>query len=352
MIEKTDSEMIKFCRVVCIFFMMTVHFYPYGISETIIDSGNLEIVGIVFIDFLGRASVATLSLISGYLLSRSLSKKLAMYIVIQRSQVLLIPMITWNLVFLLAALSLTLLGVNSSVVPSLAEPFEVLNAVTGLLGSTANVSLFFIRDLFVSSVIIVVLWRSIRYAPIITLLLIAVLTLFDSLEPIIFRPMILFFMIAGCILHQKSISLKDVATPRITIFVIIFCIVLGIVVDASEVILPSELRLEMSNMLLRIGLTSGMLMVALLCVKLELHRGITTFEPSAYLAYLSHVLIAKFIWEIFSALGTTTNNLGYVAFFFVTPFVIFWLARIAMPHLRRLPWILPRIFTGKPRKQH
>lgn len=117
-IEQTDSDMIRFCRVVCIFFMMTVHFYPYESNETIINSGSFEIVGLVFIDFLGRASVATLSLISGYLLSRSLSNKSLFHIIIQRGQALLVPMITWNLVFLLAAILLTLVSVNSSVIPS------------------------------------------------------------------------------------------------------------------------------------------------------------------------------------------------------------------------------------------
>lgn len=349
-IEQTDSDMIRFCRVVCIFFMMTVHFYPYESNETIINSGSFEIVGLVFIDFLGRASVATLSLISGYLLSRSLSNKSLFHIIIQRGQALLVPMITWNLVFLLAAILLTLVSVNSSVIPSRAEPLEILNAVTGFLGSTANESLFFIRDLFVSSVLIAGLWKIIRYAPIASLSIVAFLTLFDLIEPVIFRPMILFFMLAGCILHEKSRSLKAMAAPRVAILVILGCIVLNIFVDAGEEILPDQLWIEMNNMLLRVGLTAGMLMVALFCVKLGLHRKITSYEPSAYLAYLSHVLIAKFMWEISSAMGATIHNFGYVAFFFVTPFLIFWLARSAMPQLRRLPWILSRILTGKPRE--
>lgn len=346
-IQKTDSEIMKFCRVVCIFFMISVHFYPYGNNESIINDGSLKIVGLVWIDFLGRASVATLSLISGYLLYRSFSRKPLFSIVRQRSQALLVPMLTWNLIFLVAAMSLAIIGFNSSVIPSLADPLEMLNAVTGILGPTANESLFFMRDLFVSSVVIALLWGIIRYAPLVSLAVVMVLTLFDLLEPLIFRPMILLFMLAGCILQEKGRSLQEIAAPRSAIPVMLACMLLSILVGAGSAILPGWLELEMGNMLLRVGLTVGMLMVALFCVRWGLHKQVTSYEPSAYLVYLSHVLLAKFLWEVFRAAGATTQNFGYVAFFFVTPFVIFWLARSAMPGLRRLPGVLPRILTGK-----
>lgn len=331
--------------------MMPVHFFPYANNYSIINGGSLNTLGVIWIDLLGRASVATLSLISGYLLCRSFYTSDFVTIVRKRSQALLVPMLTWNLIFILAALSLALVGVRSDVVPSLSAPVRLISSITGLFGPTANLSLFFIRDLFVCSVILAALWGVIGRAPYVALALAAVLAVLDMLEPVVFRPTILVFMLAGCILRKDGIRLERVAAPRIAVPTLLICAILLAGVRIGDPALPQRISTDLQNLLLRASLIAAVLMLASYCVRRGLHKPITAYAPSAFLAYLSHVLIAKFFWELSDALGADVDNYGYVAYFILMPFVVFWIARLSLPLIRRLPGILPQLLTGKPGAQ-
>ena len=341
--------MMRFSRVVCIFFMMSVHLYPYGDNPSILNGGLLWPVGMIWVDFLGRASVATLSFVSGYLLWLALANKTILSILRQKFLVLIVPMMTWNVIFIAAAIIFLLLGANPDVLPDFRDPMAVVNAVTGVLGPTANYSLFFIRDLFVSSALIMLAWPLLRRAPIMLLVLVAGLTLFKLTEPVIFRPMILLFMLSGCLLHEKGLRLHELAVPRIALPIILGCFLLSVLVGAEAALLPGVLVTETRGFLLRLALIATILMIARVFVMRGMDAAVSAFESGAYLTYLSHVLLAKFLWEVFSAAGTNPNGVAYILYFLVTPVVIFWTARYAVTPLRRLPGFLPRMLTGKPR---
>lgn len=348
-ISKTDSEIIKICRVVCIFFMMSVHFYPYSGNTSILTSGHLSIIGTVWTEYLGRASVATLSMISGYLLCRGLTEKNLSCMLSQRSQVLLIPMAVWNFIFICAALSLTFLGVKSDAVPLFDSWIDTINALTGLFGPTVNYSLFFIRDLYVCSLLLAIFWPVFRRFPLVTLLIVIPFSLGDLLEPVIFRPMILVFMIAGCILCEKKISLQKIAAPSVSVSIMVFSGVLSLFLVFLSGNTFSGLTLELLNASKRTGLIAGVMLFAYTCVNINLSRYIIRYEPFAYLAYLSHVLTAKFLWEVFSLAGVKVTDTGYILYFFIVPFFVFKMAEIMMSVIHRFPVPLPRLLTGKPR---
>ena len=211
-----DSAAIRVIRVVCIFLMMSVHLVPGPARVSFVTQGAGSLIGAVWLDVLGRASVATLSLISGFLLVGALEKHGFPRIVRDRGRALLVPMMTWNVVGLLAILAAALAGRPAAglVLAGLATPLGLLNGLTGLSGPTVNLSLFFLRDLFAATVLLALLWPLLRNHLGPALAVTLALAVFEVTAPVIFRPTILLFMLAGCALRVRHVALGDLAAPR------------------------------------------------------------------------------------------------------------------------------------------
>ena len=89
-----ESTQIRNSRVPCIFFMMSVHVNPGLHTASVISTGSFAGLGAIWVDLLGRASVAALSFISGYLLIRTASGRTLTTVARRRFQTLIIPMLT------------------------------------------------------------------------------------------------------------------------------------------------------------------------------------------------------------------------------------------------------------------
>ena len=86
---------------------------------------------------------------------------------------------------------------------------DPLALLTGLTGPTANLSLFFLRDLFVSSILVWLLRPLLAALPLPVLGLLGVVTVFDLAAPLVFRPSILFFVAAGAAHATRSETLSS-----------------------------------------------------------------------------------------------------------------------------------------------
>jgi surface polysaccharide O-acyltransferase-like enzyme len=152
-VNSEDSDQIALLRVLSIMFMMTVHVNPGLSTESAVTTGQFAFVGLVIGDWMGRASVATLSVVSGYLLARSLKLREPNFyrFVFGKARRLLLPMVAWNFFFI------ALLWGESFLMPGQTHSLfdkpgfgHWLGQGFGLTGQTANGSLFFLRDLFAS----------------------------------------------------------------------------------------------------------------------------------------------------------------------------------------------------------
>jgi len=211
-VSAVDSAAIRIVRVLCIFFMMSVHLVPGPSGLSFVTRGPGSPLGLIWLDFLGRASVATLSLVSGFLLASRFETRGARQIARDRGQAILVPMMAWNGIGLLAVLTATLAGIRLSEVSlaDLASPLGLLDGVTGLSGPTVNLSLFFLRDLFVASVLLALLWPVLRHRLGLALAVVLLLTVCKATAPVIFRPSILLFMLAGCALRARGIGQLEI----------------------------------------------------------------------------------------------------------------------------------------------
>lgn len=345
MVHARDSAAIRVARVLCIFFMMSVHL-PGAYSASFITQGDGAIIGEIWLNFFGRASVAVLSLVSGFLLFGSLEKSRPMQILRDRLRVLVLPMITWNLITLVLIFGATVVGVQVGLeFPAWTFP-DMTNALTGVLADSINLPLDFLRDLFVSSALLALLWRFIRRHLWVVFGIVLLLTVFTLTAPVVFRPTILLFMVAGCLLRANHIQLGTMAMPKPLIcgllgsgIVYLICHFMG---------MQDGPIAEIENLAKRVIMTFAMIAVTVaIGGNNKVQTFLERFEPVAFLAYLSHVILAKVIWVVMSAAGLTMMAPSYLIYFFTAPTLIFVIALGLRSVIDTMPAPLPVLLKGK-----
>ncbi len=350
-LSERESSMINSLRVFCIFFMIYAHadLGKGGEAGTILQSDSLAWVSVIWVDLLSRASVAALSFVSGFLIVRSLDRGRPGRFIRGRAQVLVVPMIFWNCVFIVLAVLAHLAGVESSAggVWQPEDPMSMVNAVTGLAGPMVAPSLGFLRDLFVTSAIIALAWPWIR--PVLPAVIAVVLAaaLFDALEPVVFRPSIPFFMLAGAYARSRGWRLTHLASPRLALPVAAASAVLVLALGLHG--LQNPQLAEASNLAKRAGLIALVLCLAAQLADTRAQAFCDRLAPVSYLAYLSHVRVLS---VLFFLLAIDPGSSAFLAFFFLAPVIGFAAALVMTQILAVLPPWVARFVQGKaPRRR-
>ncbi|MGJ8585065.1 MAG: acyltransferase family protein [Marinosulfonomonas sp.] len=345
-IHARDSAAIRVTRVLCIFFMISVHIPgAYGVSYVL--QGDGAIFGDIWIRILGRASVAVLSLVSGFLLVGALEKCRPVQVLRDRFRVLIVPMIAWNLILLFLVFVATVANVQGGQALPAATPLAVVNAVTGFFGASFNSPLSFLRDLFVSSILILVFWQLIREHLTLALGVVLVLAIFDFTAPIVFRSTILLFMLAGCSLRVNQIQLSALVRIK-PLFLGVLCGSAVYLVSAHAGMDVGPIA-EIENIAKRVVLVFFMIALAVAIGQNRMAQAVADrFAPVVFLAYLSHVILGKLIWIVMSALGVDVMGPSYLIFFFAAPALIFILCLPMRWFVDLLPAPIPVLVKGKP----
>ncbi len=312
-----ESQTIGICRVLCIFFMMNVHVDPGPVASSIVHGGAFSWLGAVWVDFLGRTSVAALSLISGYLLVRNGATRGFADFARRRFLALILPMLTWNLFYCLAV---TLVAV----VEGKPAPREFTSlaaaaaSLTGINGPTENLSLFFLRDIFVSSLVAYGLLPALRRFPLAVLGMVALLAVFEVTEPIIFRPSILLFVCLGVVGAQRLEKLSDLAVPRRLVpflvlvgAALLLCFVTGFAAGGVGVAIEDILR--------RLLLSAAAIVLATRLAGTPTGGWIAGFEDRIFETYLLHAALFHAAWAVWRRLIGGADDPSYLIFFLLAP---------------------------------
>lgn len=328
-----DSRQIELLRVFCILTMMWVHVSPGVSLPSIVNGGELALVGRLLGDTLGRISVSLLSFVSGYLFwTRARTLPFAV-VAWRRFESIILPCLVWSAVYLiLAVMKLQFAGVPASAfLRSGGSLLDALNAWAGLTGPTANRSLFFLRDLFVATLVlrlVVPLIDRFPRAVLMAALLFGLLG--DRLQPLIFRDGILQFVLLGASLARLGVTLSDLSRPSVgLVFGYLFVLAGGGLVRLqadwlTDLHLPLLLR-RLGICLLTLSLTSAL--IAVLRVDTRPRLGRATF-----LAFLMHVPLIGILWVPWRHFVGSEFEPSYLAFYLVTPFLAL-AAGYALDHL-------------------
>lgn len=202
-LTKQTSDTFRVIRAVCIILMITVHIWLGSTRIIAADHGPVwNIFFSIIIDYLGRAAVPALSLISGILFVYTFRRKgSALSVIPDKFMTLIAPMALWSLpVLLLILTKYHLSGVDNVILPT--DALGWINQVLSITEAPANFPLHFLRDIFLcyvyGAIIILVMKRS-TMAALTMLIVVAVLEAHPDYG-LLLRPQILFFFGAGLLL--------------------------------------------------------------------------------------------------------------------------------------------------------
>jgi hypothetical protein len=350
-IDLRTSRQIAVMRVLCIFFMMSVHVNPG--FDAAAHSGAMRIVGLLEVDVLGRASVAALSLVSGFLLAFTIERRNLRTLLTSRAQTLYLPMAVWNAIFLsLSFAAFAFWGVRTTAYAAAQglDGLEILvQRVLFLHGAPASTALGFLRDLAISSALLALAMRVPRLDLRWLLPVLLVGALFDAFEPVVYRPNILLFMTFGALLWRSRGQLEFPARWRPVVLAALALICLETVHPVLGLNGLEGPAREAANLFKRVILTCATLDLCLWLAGLEVGRRLARMGDDVYFAYLSHTTLISIGWVGWRNWMGDERSPAYVLFFIGAPLAVLAFARLARPVLEQLPPALQTILRGKVR---
>lgn len=352
--EPKTSLQISILRPICILFMMSVHVNP-GFGSTDF-TGLMWVVGTVEVDILGRASVAALSLVSGFLLHMVQPRRTFLDDARGRIKTLYVPMVFWNTVFIalaMAALAVTGYATTTANAILASNPVSlVAERILFLYGEPASPALGFLRDLTVASLLVSAALNMPRLNIGWLLPFVLVAALFDLLEPVIYRPNILLFMTFGAWLWQRR---NHLSVPRPLTYAALAGFAVLCAVELELVSLgvgPLEGPAgEAVNILKRAILAILGLDLCRWLAGKPIGGRIARLGDDVYLAFLSHTTVISALWAAWKLGVGGHTEAGYVVFFLVAPFVAIALAVVAHPLIDHLPGPVQVLVRGSKRRR-
>ena len=343
-----ESRQIEILRVLCITAMMWVHVNPGLSTPTIVSAGEYHLVGTIFGNTLGRISVSVLSFISGYLIWKTLREESFGRVALRRFRAVIVPMLVWSAIFLVLAFAkkwVTGEGANAVAEVEL-RLWPLIDAWTGLTGPTANRSLFFLRDLFVATLILRAAVPLIARAPAVAALAILVVASNDALAPVIYRSSILQFLFFGAIAARLGFTIAGLSRPLVALSLGYLMTVAGFAAITDPGI-PGLQFLHLPLLLRRAGI--GFLLLAYSAAFLALFPRTTVagLGRHAFLAYLMHVPVVGILWVIWLRLVGNGDERSYLVFYLGAPVAVFALASWLGRSLDHAPPTLQLLLRGK-----
>lgn len=289
-----------------------------------------------------------LSLISGYLLLGSFESRGYGRYVRHRFLILYVPMVIWNLIF-----TATLLGVNSAGFETTSyqnlQEIGYFNAIFAVWAAPINGPLYFLRDMFVISLFAPLLVRSMRAAPIPVLIGAALLVWLNFGDPIILRPITLFYFCCGLFLRMKRTDLTvfDRHLSTILLAATAFWISGTWLVFNSSVV---------ENLFLSAGWFDQVNRVVVIVLfwaasaKIADSASLPVFEwleKFIYLVFLSHKVVLLVLGGAFKVAFDGYATHFYLVLMLISPFACILAAWMLLPAIKRMSPPLQRGITGR-----
>lgn len=345
-----DSRQIEVLRVFCITAMMWVHVSPGLATPSIVSTGEFAAAGRILGDTLGRISVSLLSFVSGYLFWSRARHLPVGSVAWRRFESVMLPSLVWSSIYLvLAASKERLTGTSASVFGRTdGSIMDAINAWAGLTGPTANLSLFFLRDLFVSILIVRLLVPVVARFPRATILAALLLgAAGDRLEPLIFRDGILQFVLFGAATARLGITFSTLSRPSVGLLFGYLCVLLGY--DLSDLSAGWIWSFELPLLLRRIGICLLTLSLIKPLLGILPEAGTPRLGRATFLAYLMHVPLIGILWTLWQRYVGSEMEPSYLAFYLVTPFLALFAGYAADTLLDAAPPTMQLAARGKVR---
>lgn len=207
------SKRLWITRYLMVMGIVILHLPPFQPLRELGDS-PFEWIKAFFTHGVFRATVPLLTVISGYLVFSSGLDLKPLRLVQKKTQAILLPLILWNLPLVLLIFAIQKYNLSSHEFSANLYPIDLwqwLDALVGLQAAPANYPLFFLRDLFVLSLLAPLLGLMLRHSPYFGLLAVLGVFYYDLDGPLISRnSMLVSYYIGGlAVFRQWNLTALD-----------------------------------------------------------------------------------------------------------------------------------------------
>lgn len=325
----TQSRM-QIARSVCIFFMIYAHVNPIALefAPDLHGIRTFDYLRMMIITVFSSASVALLSVISGYLVVFSLERYPLGDFIRKRVNGLVIPLILWNVIFILLFLGGDLLKPGNSV-----QSFGVLSIsrlpdlLLGLTGDPANIPLGFFRDVFVCMMVAPLILATQRKGAVWMALLVLGLYIAALYTPFLLRPNLIIFFAIGIYLATLP-RLPDLPS-WLTIASWTTIAILGAVLTQMKLTDPmlgvrgSDPLIDVLRFIIRFPAVIAFWSLATWLSPRDIGQKIGNLDTYMFFTFCAHTSILPVLWTLWQLAFLGYYHPVYPAFFFTGPALVF-----------------------------
>lgn len=322
-VQARTSTAIAIARLIGILGVVYVHGWT-GLNWEKLFAANDSAQGVFRIlinEIFGRSAVPLLSIISGWLVVSTGTTKSYGAFIGGKAKAILAPMILWNAIGIVAvAAGVMVLHVAGPLPTSFAWTFNELAPL--LSPSNINVQMPFLRDLFVCMLFAPLLVR-LPLAALIAVGAAAIVWTVSTVQfPLLLRPPILIFFVAGVALRKFG-SAERVAAAQPWLLIAPFALLLGpkiaLAVLGDPFAWAHPRAVAAFDVAFRLASALVLWRCAWALASGEAGRRLRDLEKYGFLLFCSHLI---FMWVAAPLIGRIVGRLGdplYPLFFLVQP---------------------------------
>lgn len=323
------SEAISLARVLCILLLVYAHAQPYspGVPTTVFSQEGV----IYFLRLLlGQSSVPLLSVVSGYLLAKSMSARRYTDELKNKLYTLIVPLVLWNLIYIFKGF----LESGWAGVPAAADWPD---AVLAISAPPAMMPLYFLRDVFLCFLVSPLLLGAARKAPLLTTTALLINAVLNADGPVFINSAIPLYFFAGCLLWSRAVVIPTEGLPRTAVVASVVTLV-GLSLAPIYGYAPPGWSLSLPHSpaygLAAIALfASGSVVFWQAACVLRSHpvgRFLMRYEPIAFFIFCTHGMAAGIWWMALVRTGLAESPAAVLVFFICAPLLVLVSAVIAI----------------------
>ncbi|WP_236016753.1 hypothetical protein [Salipiger abyssi] len=224
--------------------------------------------------------------------------------------------------------------------------WEIPLALIGIDRQPIYTPLGFLRDLFVSILIVHMLMRMIpRYGLAIFAVMLG-LALFQLTEPLIFRPTILLFLFSGALFASRGVRLSEMCQPR---YVLPVCAaaVAGLFLVSGLSNGHLSVLAQVENLFLRIAMIGFVLLFTAALVRALPNAKPAAMRSPIFVTYLSHGIMIAVLTKIVRAAGLDPLSSEWILYYVALPAILIGFGLLFDLTIRRMPDILQMVLRGQ-----
>lgn len=283
-----------------------------------------EVLRWILMEGLGKSAVPLLGMISGYLVAGSRRAQSWRTHVAGKARTILLPMLLWNAIAIACVSGAAMAGWIKAPIPASAGWFvEELFALTR--PPDINVQMPFLRDLFVCMLAAPLLIRLPVKGMALLAAIVAILTIGGWPQPLLLRPLILFFFLFGMISRRLSLAERAVALPIATaVAPFLLLVPVKIALSLSPANFPAIHPHEMAALDLATRIAAALFFwrMANACAQSRAREALLAIEPYAFFLFCCHLIL---IWLGGPLLGYWIGPAGsplYPAYLIAQPVLV------------------------------